>query len=216
VVPLQHDLEKLDHVVSEQSKQIYRDATVPLVVGFQDEQNRATAESSLQQWYDGPLQFKRSHLNNVMWMQWYKPILEKMFEDSNLQSLAETGELMDYVTNKAAGATEKIQLQFKVRMQFTNIRAAGILDLGQIMLSFREAGLLNDDMTRTETQLGQYNTQMHEEAMAKQQARNNMMSTALALQGNPTTPTDVKLPEGSSIVPTEMVKKEKPQLPFGQ
>jgi hypothetical protein len=215
VIPLQHDLEKLNNVVNDQSKQIYRDLTVPLGVGFQDEQNRATLEGTLQQWYDGPLQFKRSHLNKVIWDQWYKPILEDMLEGQRIDQIAIQGGLVNYMMDRARGNIPKLEIPFKVRIVFNNIRVAGFLDMSQALLSYRQAGLINDDITRSESNMGQYNEIMHEEQAAKALLRNNaMLSQEMAIQLGPSPKNPNESPASPNIKETELATKANGQSIF--
>ena len=157
VIPLTHDLEKLNLVTRDGEKAIMRAFTVPIGVAFEDDPNRATLEKSLQQWYDGPLKFKRSQFDQVMWKQHYKPQVEKMMP---------VGE----------------QIPFRIVTEYENIRTDSFLDMSSALLGWVNAGLLNGDIARTEANLGKYNDDMNAEKLAKQVLGNNMLSQEMALQ----------------------------------
>ena len=166
VVPIPHDLEKLRDTVMEGAKQIFRDCTVPLVVAFQDEQNRATAEASIIQWYESVLSFKRTQLNNVMWRQWYKPQLEYIFEQRMADKIAVEGGVMNYLVAKATGQEQMI-LPFKVEMQFKNVKTTTFLDTFAALAQFGDRRYLTPDMIRDEAGLGKYNEEMAAEELTK-------------------------------------------------
>ena len=71
---------------------------LPLIVGFQDEQNRATAQASLHQWTVSVLKDARTDLRNIIEEQWYKPTLKaillrrakKGVQDDTQQPIAES------------------------------------------------------------------------------------------------------------------------------
>jgi hypothetical protein len=64
--------------VQERQKKIFRDLKVPLVIGFQDEQNRATAYAALHQWTESVIKDQRTSLKNTLEEQWYKPCLSAL------------------------------------------------------------------------------------------------------------------------------------------
>jgi hypothetical protein len=164
-IPIQHDLDKIMNAVLEGSKDIYRGLTVPLVVAFQDEQNRSTAETAMVQWYESTLEFKRKHINNVMWQQWYKPQLEKIFESRDMDRAASTGSVLEYLENKSKNMeddTYEQTIPFKIKIEFANVRVTGFLDSSAALAQFHDRRLLSDDMVRTEAGLGGYNNDMQE------------------------------------------------------
>jgi hypothetical protein len=158
VIPLTHDLEKLNLVTKDGEKAILRAFTVPIGTAFEDDPNRATLEKSLEQWYNGPLKFKRSQLDEVMWKQHYRPQVEKMM---------------------VAGE----QIPFRIETQFENIRTDSFLDMSSALLGWVNAGLLNGDIARTEANLGKYNDDMNAEALKKQVLGNNMVTQEMNMQG---------------------------------
>ena len=151
VIPLTHDLEKLNQVTKDGEKAILRAFTVPIGTAFEDDPNRATLEKSLQQWYDGPLKFKRSQFDQVMWKQHYKPQVEKLLP---------VGE----------------QIPFRIVTEYENIRTDSFLDMSSALLGWVNAGLLNGDIARTEANLGKYNDDMNAEKLAKVALGNDMLS----------------------------------------
>jgi len=191
VIPIQHDLEKVRDTVTEGAKQTYRNFSVPLAVAFQDEQNRATLEGSMLQWYEGPVAFRRSNFDNVMWRQWYKPQLEAIFKQNELAKLTGTDYIMsimnDTVKEQQATPTnplQKPQLPFRIVTEYTNIKTVGFLDKLAGLAQFYDRKLLNGDITREEAGLGKYNDEMAEEAMAAQQMANNMFSQQQQMASN--------------------------------
>jgi len=191
VIPIQHDLEKVRDTVTEGAKQTYRNFSVPLAVAFQDEQNRATLEGSMLQWYEGPVAFRRSNFDNVMWRQWYKPQLELIFKQNELAKLTGTDYIMsimnDTVKEQQATPTnplQKPQLPFRIVTEYTNIKTVGFLDKLAGLAQFYDRKLLNGDITREEAGLGKYNDEMAEEAMAAQQMANNMFTQQQQMASN--------------------------------
>jgi len=174
-VPLQHDLQKMIEAVREGSKDIYRGLTIPLVVAFQDEQNRATGEGAMIQWYESALEFKRRQLNNVLWQQWYKPQLEQIFKDNEINKIAQQGGVMNYLLERATNPQE-ITLPFKVKLEFSNIKTTGFLDTAAAVAQFHDRQLLTGDMARNEAGLGKYNNEMAEYEQMKIQ-NNSMMDS---------------------------------------
>lgn len=168
VIPLQHDLEKLRDVTKEGEKAILRAFTVPAGIAFEDDPNHATMENSLQQWYDGTLQFKRAQFDQVMWKQHYKPQVEKLMP---------VGE----------------DIPFRIVTEFENIRTASFLDVSSALLGWKAADLINGDIARTEAGLGKYNDDMNAEAMKKVTLGNNMVTQEMNMMAqdgtsNPSSP----------------------------
>lgn len=169
-IAIQHDLDKIVTAVMEGSKDIYRGLTVPLVVAFQDEQNRATAEHSIIQWYESTLQYKRNQLNNMIWQQWYKPQLEKIFESKDIERAASTGSVLQYLETRAQTISEaesngeefKQQIPFKVKLEFSNVRTTGFLDTASALIQFGDRKLLLPHMIREEAGLERWNNDMQE------------------------------------------------------
>jgi hypothetical protein len=79
-VDMEVDVTKIIESLMERHKMIFRDLTVPLIVGFQDEQNRATAQASLHQWTESVLKDRRNELRNVIEEQYYKPMLKAILQ----------------------------------------------------------------------------------------------------------------------------------------
>jgi hypothetical protein len=156
VIPLTHDLEKLNLVTKDGEKAILRAFTVPIGTAFEDDPNRATLEKSLEQWYNGPLKFKRSQFDQVMWKQHYKPQVEKMMP---------VGE----------------EIPFRIETQFENIRIDSFLDTSSALLGWVNAGLINGDIARTEANLGKYNDDMNAEALKKVTLGNNMVTQEMEM-----------------------------------
>jgi hypothetical protein len=192
VIPIQHDLEKVRDTVTEGAKQIYRNFSVPLAVGFQDEQNRATLEGSMLQWYEGPIAFRRSILDSVMWRQWYKPQLEIIFENrlaSKIgQGMGSEESLFSYMeeavkeNSPAINKQKKEALPFRIVTEFVNIKTVGFLDKLAAVAQFYDRKLLSADLAREEAGLGKYNDQMQEEEMKTQTLANDMFSQQSALR----------------------------------
>ena len=196
VIPIQHDLEKVRDTVTEGAKQIYRNFSVPLAVGFQDEQNRATLEGSMLQWYEGPIAFRRSILDAVMWRQWYKPQLETIFENrlANKIDMGSQESLFNYMDQTikdsnamppvpvAGAAIKKEPLPFRIVTEYVNIKTVGFLDKLAAVAQFYDRKLLNADLAREEAGLGKYNDEMAEEEMKRQEMANNAFSQAMDQQ----------------------------------
>jgi hypothetical protein len=174
-IPIQHDLDKIMNAVLEGSKDIYRGLTVPLNVAFSEEINRSTAETNMIQWYESVLEYKRQHLNNVMWHQWYKPQLEKIFESKDMDRAASNGSVLEYLETKSKRQEEEGDayeqlIPFRIKIEFANVRTTGFLDSAAALCQFQDRRLLSDDMVRTEAGLGGYNNDMQEIEQARMKA----------------------------------------------
>ena len=167
VIPLQHDLEKQILATKDGEKAILRAFTVPAGIAFEDDPNHATMENSLQQWYDGTLQFKRAQFDQVMWKQWYKPQVEKMLLNSQDIPLMEGQEI-----------------PFRIVTEFENIRSISFLDVSSAILGWHAAGLVNDDIARTEGGLSKYNDDMNTEKLNKQTLTNNMVTQEMDMMAD--------------------------------
>lgn len=169
-VQLNHDLDKMVNAVMEGNKDIYRGLTIPLVVAFQDEQNRSTAEHSMIQWYESVLEFKRNQINHVLWHQWYKPQLEKIFEGLDMTRAAESGSVLQYLETRAETMKELEDrneqyhqpIPFKIKLEFSNIRTTGFLDTASALMQMGDRGYLEPYMVREEAGLGRWNNEMKE------------------------------------------------------
>jgi hypothetical protein len=158
VIPLTHDLEKLNTITKDGVKEILRTFTVPIGLTFEDDPNRATLEKSLQSWYDGSLKFKRNHFDQeVMWDQHYRPQIIRMLPEG---------------TDKPP---------FRIVTEFENIRTDSFLDTSQALLGWHQAGLINGDIARTEGNLGKYNDDMNAEALKKVVLGNDMLAQEQAM-----------------------------------
>ena len=175
-IPIQHDLDKIMTAVTEGAKDVYRGFTVPLVVAFQDEQNRATAEHSIIQWYESTLQYKRMQLNKVLWHQWYKPQLAKVFESKDMDRAASNGAVLQYLETRAQTIKDseesgedvpEQQIPFKVKLEFSNVRTTGFLDTASALIQFGDRKLLLPYMVREEAGLERWNNDMEEFDLVK-------------------------------------------------
>lgn len=175
-VQIQHDLDKVTTAVMEGAKDIYRGLTIPLVVAFQDEQNRATAEHALIQWYESTLQYKRNQINNILWQQWYKPQLGKIFESKDIERAASSGSVLQYLETRAQ-TIEKAEesgedmptqtIPFKVKLEFSNVRTTGFLDTASALLQYGDRKLLLPHMIREEAGLERWNNDMEQFDLVK-------------------------------------------------
>lgn len=174
-VELKHDLDKIMNAIMEGSKDIYRGSTVPLVVAFQDEQNRSTAEHSMIQWYESTLEYKRNQLNSVLWSQYYKPQLETIFENRDMDIAAANGSVLQYLETRSQTMNEMAQygeefkqpIPFKVKLEFANVRTTGFLDTSAALLQFGDRHYLEPYMVREEAGLVRWNNDMKETEMKR-------------------------------------------------
>lgn len=181
VIPVQHDLEKVRDTVTEGVKQTYRNFTIPLGVAFQDEQNRATLEGSMLQWYDGTIGYRRKRFDGIMWRQWYKPQLTKIFETKGLYAaIGQPGGFVNYLVQKANNPQP---LPFKIVTEYTNIRTVSFLDQAAALAQFGDRGYLEPWMIREESGLGKYNDEMAKAEMAKVTLGNNLMTQEQNMMG---------------------------------
>jgi len=82
-IDLQVKIMDLIEKTKETDKKIYRDLTIPLVVAFQDEQNRSTAQYALNQWTVSVLEDKRTDLQEVLDRDWYRPNIQAILRKQN-------------------------------------------------------------------------------------------------------------------------------------
>jgi len=176
-VPLQHDLEKLQQAIETGAKDEFRACTVPQGIGWSYDPNHATMENSLLAWYNGVLAFKRSQLDSVMWLQFYKPQLETIFENRMVARIPETGGLVDYLVQNAQTlqGTQRPELPFRITTEFNNIKTTGFLDQSSALLGWYDAGIINKEIALKEGGMEQYIDDMAEEDSNKVQLGANML-----------------------------------------
>jgi len=176
-VALQHDLEKLQVAVENGAKDEFRACTVPQGIGWSYDPNHATMENSLLAWYNGVLAFKRSHLDSVLWLQFYKPQLETIFENRMVAKIPETGGLVDYLVQNAQTlqGNEKPELPFRITTQFNNIKTTGFLEQSSALLGWYDAGIISKEIALKEGGMEQYIDDMAEEDANKVQLGANML-----------------------------------------
>lgn len=158
---------------------------MPQGLGWPEDPNHATMENSLLAWYNGPLAFKRSQLDVVMWEQHYKPLLGGILKEQTLfaQMPEETSQLVDYLVQKAEEQTnQKPELPFRIVTEFKNIKTTGFLDLSAALLGWYNAGLINEWIALKEGGLGQYIDDMAEEKENKMVLGNNLLQQDQMLQ----------------------------------
>jgi len=189
-VALQHDLEKLQTAVENGAKDEFRACTVPQGIGWSYDPNHATMENSLLAWYNGVLAFKRSHLDSVMWLQFYKPQLETIFENRMVARIPETGGLVDYLVQNAQTlqGNERPDLPFRITTQFNNIKTTGFLDQSSALLGWYDAGIINKEIALKEGGMEQYIDDMAEEDDKKVQLGANMLQAEMNMATTTITP----------------------------
>lgn len=209
VVALPHDLEKLRDTVDEGGKAIFRGGTVPLGVGWQGDQNRSTFEGAMLQWYEGPLSFKRAHFANVFWRQYYKPQLELMFAQRDL----EIGGAYNFLMQRATRPNQR--LPFKIVMEFKNVRTTGFLDTAAALAQFGDRRYLGRDQILQEAGFAKYIEEMNEplanSGVPTFASMDNTMNNNIIPPGADTNPTNLAtqgtsnfkkgLPTGNTTAP---------------
>jgi hypothetical protein len=179
-VALQHDLEKLQTAIENGAKDIFRSLTVPQGVGWSFDPNHATFEGSLLQWYNGVLAFKRSHLDNIMWLQYYKPqlsqLLQQRVSNSMIQQTPE--EQYNYLVQNGPmnGDAHKDRLPFRITTEFKNIKTVGFLELSSAILGLKNASVINNEIALRELGLEQYIDDMAEEDQKQVTLGNNLLA----------------------------------------
>ena len=174
VIPLSHDLEKLQNAVTEGAKDIFRGLTVPQGVGWSFDPNHATFEGSLLQWYNGPIAFKRSQFDTVMWEQHYKPQLEQIFNQRNIPDVIDVAYLVQQA--EKPDILGKQPLPFRITTEFKNIKTTGFLESAQAILGYKAAGIINDEIALKEGGLAEYIDDMAEDKIKKVALGNDMLT----------------------------------------
>jgi hypothetical protein len=185
-VTLNHDLDKLQTCLENGNQDIFRGCTVPQGIGWSYDPNHATMENSLLAWYNGVIAFKRANLDAVLWLQFYKPQLETIWNERTVNKIPETNGLVDYlVQNAAVIQGEKPELPFRITTEFKNIKTTGFLELASALLGFQSAGIINDEIALKESGLEQYIDDMAEEKANQVTLGNNLLAQeqAMMMQG---------------------------------
>jgi hypothetical protein len=176
-VALQHDLEKLQMAIENGAKDIFRSLTVPQGIGWSYDPNHATMESSLLAWYNGVLAFKRAELDNILWLQLYKPQLEQILQRQMIQVLETPEQQYNYlVQNGPMNGEAKKRLPFRITTEFKNIKTTGFLEVAAALLGYKTAGIINNEIALKESGLGQYVDDMAEEEDKQVTLGNNLLA----------------------------------------
>jgi hypothetical protein len=170
-VDLQGDLEKTLKSVEESTKDILRAYGVPLVVAFQDEQNRATAGYALNQMKVSVLEKHRTKLRNVLEPQWYNRNLLALLRKRNGTAPKEEGMIpaLERSAKILELDSEVLQLPFKPKMIFKDKSFDSFLEKSAALLGWLNAGGLTIPMALEEAGLDQHVEPMKAELAARAQ-----------------------------------------------
>lgn len=180
IINPQVDVMQLVDKGKEIDKKVYRDTTVPLVVGFQDEQNRATAHYSLNQWTVSVLVFIRSRLNNTLGPQYYSPNLQALMKKQKIRKtetemLYQSGNNTLYLNkiqeNRENILKSTIPEPFIVELHVKNISFDPFIEMSSAVISMVKAGGINWEIGLEMMGLEKYNERMkiwNEQNMFKQ------------------------------------------------
>ena len=172
-VDLQGDLEKTLKNVEESTKDILRAYGVPLVVAFQDEQNRATAGYALNQMKVSVLEKHRTKLRNVLEPQWYLPNLRALMRKrTGTVPEEEEGGMIPALEHSAKILeidAEALQVPFKPKMIFKDKSFDSFLEKSAALLGWLNAGGLTIPMALEEAGLDQWIEPMKAELAADAQ-----------------------------------------------
>jgi hypothetical protein len=208
-VDLQGDLEKTLKSVEESTKDILRAYGVPLVVAFQDEQNRATAGYALNQMKVSVLEKHRTKLRNVLEPQWYIPNLRALIRKrAGTPAKEEETEGIIPALERSSRILqiepEALEIPFKPKMIFKDKSFDSFLEKSAALLGWLNAGALTIPMALESADLDQYVEPMKAEIAAKVQ-RQSMVT------GMPETPGA----EPSPMMPTQS-ETEIPNFPINK
>jgi hypothetical protein len=182
-VTLNHDLDKLQTCLENGTQDIFRGCTVPQGIGWSYDPNHSTMENSLLAWYNGVLAFKRASLDNIMWLQFYKPQLTTIWNDRQMKSMVDSTAMYNALLQKAENdALGKPELPFRITTEFKNIKTTGFLELASALLGFQAAGIINDEIALKESGLEQYIDDMAEEKAKQVTLGNNLLQQDQAMQ----------------------------------
>jgi hypothetical protein len=149
------DLEKVHKSIEASMKDIFRAYGVPLVVAFQDEQNRATAQAALNQMKVSVLEKMRTTIRNVVEPQWYIPNLQAIMRKKQRQQLGPepTGEEEEGIIPALERSSkilevdaETIALPFRPKMVFKDKSVDTFLEKSAALLGWLQAGGLTIPM----------------------------------------------------------------------
>ena len=208
-VDLQGDLEKTLKSVEESTKDILRAYGVPLVVAFQDEQNRATAGYALNQMKVSVLEKHRTKLRNVLEPQWYIPNLKALIRKrAGLPQEEEEQKGIIPALEQSARILEldpeTIQLPFKPKMIFKDKSFDSFLEKSAALLGWLNAGGLTIPMALQAADLDEFVEPMKAELAAKIQRE-------ALIPGMPSTPGA----EPTTVMPTQS-ETEIPNFPINK
>jgi hypothetical protein len=153
-IKMQGDLEKTLKSIEESTKDILRAYGVPLVVAFQDEQNRATAGYALNQMKVSVLEKHRTKLRNTLEPQWYIPnlraLMRKRYGESAKEPSQEETEGIIPALERSARILEldpeTLELPFKPKMIFRDKSFDSFLEKSAALLGWLNAGALTIPM----------------------------------------------------------------------
>lgn len=212
-VDFEQDLEKVHKSIEESYKLIFRSFGVPLIVAFQDEQNRATAQASLNQMTVSVLEKERTRLRNVMEPQWYIPNLRALIRMHQMQQgLSEPlAEYQDQGVVNALERSNKIlqinlnplsDIPFKPRMTFKNKTIDTFLEKSAAALGWLQANALTTAMALEVAGLEEYAERMQViEEQKKQEAIMNAPLPTTTTTAMPMTQSQPQ-PQQQKITPT--------------
>lgn len=202
-VDLQGDLEKTLKSVEESTKDILRAYGVPLVIGFQDEQNRATAGYALNQMKVSVLEKHRTKLRNVLEPQWYLPNLRALIKKRSALPVEEDEynnegiiPSLERSANILQLDPEVLQIPFKPKMVFKDKSFDSFLEKSAALLGWLNAGGLTIPMALEAADLNEYVEPMKAEIAAKVQ-RQALVPGMPSTPGAEPTPTATTMPTQS-------------------
>ena len=155
-IDLQVPILDLIEATEKTEKEIFRVMTVPHSVGFQETENRATAQYDLTQWTVSTLESKRSDIRDVMERDYYHPSLKIMLRNLQIQQTQENFMSLGSM-NPIAGSQYQADLtalqnepmeepEFKFKLEFENIVFDTFIERTAAIIGLKQNGFITTDI----------------------------------------------------------------------
>lgn len=132
-IKIEHDLDKILETIDQMSMRITQGIGVPrALMGWEDVQNKATLEGTLQAWEESTLTSERAWLKRAIESQWYDQILKQLYGVDDPEAI-EVKVSLEFESITFSSWLDKIDgtIQLKDAGLITDKRALQILDLGE-------------------------------------------------------------------------------------
>lgn len=161
-IPLVVDILMQTQKIKDVDQKVFRDSQVPVGIAFPSEPNRATMDEELNQWEEGPLEDIRTDFRDLVEPQWYEPNAKQIKLNKQMSLTRSTDPLaMNNWANLIGPKPtftdlEKITLDFKINLVFTNIQIEGMVNKAAAVIGYKNAGIIDEIVALKIAGLEQY------------------------------------------------------------